>query len=371
MRRQRARAARHSSRGEHVIRPQRIDLWDIELPLVREFTNAGQTLASRRSVMVLMRTEGFRGWAEAPIVPGHTRDTADEAFDLMHSEAGRIILGAEPVLIEGSAGTSALDAALFALNAHAEGKSLAEAAGATGGPVTASLAIGITTTLTDLLETVEKAEADGYRHVKLKISPDTLDRVAMVRRRFPELGIAIDGNGAFRRRDLESLVSLDRYRLDYMEQPLPALDIAGHAPLQRLIQTPIALDESVRRLGDIVTAATVGAALAVTLKPGRLGPTLTRRAITLAVRHGLEVRMGSLLETGIGRTHVLALAGRPEVTLPTDLTPSGHWYANDLLTLPMDMINGEFAQLNEPNLDRLVDRHSIRQLAHRHVFVPD
>lgn len=321
--------------------------------------------------MALMRTEGFRGWAEAPIVPGHTRDTADEAFDLMHSEAGRVILGAEPVLIEGSAGTSALDAALFALNAHAAGKSLAEAAGATGGPVTASLAVGITTTVADQLSAIEKAAMDGYRHIKLKISPDTMDRVAMVRRAFPELGIAVDGNGSFRRRDLESLVSLDRYRLDYMEQPLPALDIAGHAPLQRMLQAPIALDESVRRLGDIVTAATLGAARAVTLKPGRLGPSLTQRAMTLAVRHGLDIRIGSLTETGIGRAHVLALAGRPEVSLPTDMTPSGHWFTNDLLTLSMEMINGEFAQLTEDNLDRLVDRHSIRQLAHRHVFVPD
>lgn len=354
-----------------MIRPQRIDLWDIELPLVRELTNAGQTISSRRSIMVLMRSEGFRGWAEAPIVPGHTRDSADEAFDLMHSEAGRIILGAEPVLIEGSAGTAALDAALFALNAHAVGKTLAEAAGATGGSVTASLAVGIASSVHDQLATIEKAVTDGYRHIKLKISPDTLERVAMVRRAFPDLGIAIDGNGSFRRRDLESLVSLDRYRLDYMEQPLPALDISGHAPLQRMLQAPITLDESIRRLGDIVTTATLGAGRAVTLKPGRLGPTLTQRAITLATRHGLDVRIGSLTETGIGRAHVLALAGRPEITMPTDLTPSGHWFSNDLLTLSMDMIDGEFAQLREENLDRLVDRHSIRQLAHRHVFVPD
>lgn len=354
-----------------MIRPQRIDLWDIELPLARELATASGSITSRRSIMVLMRSEGFRGWAEAPILEGHTRDNADEAFDLMQSESGRIILGAEPVLIEGSAGTAALDAALFALNAHADGKTLAQAAGATPSPVEASLAIGITATVTDLLSAVDKAATDGYRHVKLKISPDTMDRVAVLRRTFPDIGLAVDGNGSFRRRDLESLVSLDRYRLEYMEQPLPALDIAGHAPLQRLLQAPIALDESVRRLGDIVTAATTGAARAITLKPGRLGPSLTRRAMTLAMRHGLDVRVGSLTETGIGRSHVLALAGRPEVTLPTDLTPSGHWFANDLLTVSMDMVSGEFAQPTEQNLDRLVDRHSIRQLAHRHVFVPD
>ena len=49
--------------------------------------------------------------------------------------------------------------------------------------------------------------------------------------------------------------------------------------------------------------AASGAARAVSLKPGRLGPSLTSRGIALAARHGIDVKIGGLVETGVGKTH--------------------------------------------------------------------
>ena len=94
---------------------------------------------------------------------------------------------------------------------------------------------------------------EGYRRVKMKIAPGAdLEFVAAVRGALGEsLPLSVDANGSYSRAEFDYLAELDDFDLQMIEQPLPADDLAGHADLQRRIETPVCLDESITAVADV------------------------------------------------------------------------------------------------------------------------
>ncbi len=337
-------------------------MWEVELPLLRPLTTAGQRVDRRRITIVRLVNGSHTGWGEAATYPGHTRDNPDEAWQLLLAESRRLLGAGDPVLIEGSAASAAIDQAITTLQAAAAGVSLAAHLGTPIEPSASSVAIGLGSA-PDVIGAVAAANDAGYRHVKLKIAPGSLGTVEAVRNAFPDLGVAVDANASYRRADLEELEAMDRLALEYIEQPLAAPNLQGHQVLRRRVTTPIVLDEAVHRLGDVVTIATAGAADGVAIKPGRLGPTLTMRAFALAQRHGRDVKVGGLVETGIGKHSLATLAAHEAVTLPSDLAESNHWFARDLVVPPW-ALDAEGMML--PRLAIEVDQSALVDRAVRH-----
>jgi O-succinylbenzoate synthase len=344
-------------------RPERLELWDVTVPMRRGLRAAtGEMAGERRSIVVAVTAGGVTGWGEAAPVPGHSLDTADEAWALLAALAELVIAGEDPAPIEGSTATSALDAALIDLAARLDGSPPAVHLGGTMEPVPGSVAIDLPFSEGALLDDLDAAASAGYRHVKVKIDPASVGHVAAARHRHPGLGIAVDANGTFDAATADRLVELDAIGLDYVEQPFPADDTATTAELRSTLAAPVCLDESVRSMADIPRA--VGLADAVALKPGRLGPTLTRRAIDVAARHGLGVKIGGMVETGIGRGVLVALATHPAVTLPNDLAASDRYFDDDLVVPPWALVGGDLIPratlaVDLPNLRRLTTEHLV------------
>ncbi len=345
-------------------------MWDVALPLRRPLVAADAVHSLRRSVIVSVSGDGSEGWGEAAPLPGHTRDDIHEAWEVIQIEALRLLATEEPVLIDGATSTAALDAALSSWRAAVAEVPLAVHIGGEVTPVDASAAIGLTDTEDELLTVVAAAVAAGHRHIKLKIAPDRVGGPASVRRHFPDLGIAVDANGSFERRRMTEIAVLDELGLTYIEQPLPALDLEGSATLRMRMTTPICLDESVGRLGDIVTIAGLGAADAISVKPGRMGPALAGRAIALAERHRLDVKIGGLVATGIGKALDIAVATLPHVSLPSDLAASSHWFADDLVAPPWTLSQGALQPHTTAGVGVTVDRDRLTRIATRYARFP-
>ncbi len=135
-----------------------------------------------------------------------------------------------------------------------------------------------------------------------------LERVAAVRAALGPAGrIRVDANGAWPDPEAaaRAIRALDReVGLEYVEQPCRTVDEL--ARVRRLVDVPIAADESIRLATDPMQVVRAGAADIAVIKVAPLGG--VRAALELVERIGLPVVVSSALETSIGIAAGVALA---------------------------------------------------------------
>jgi O-succinylbenzoate synthase len=184
-----------------------------------------------------------------------------------------------------------------------------------------------------LMDKVEAALAAGYRRVKLKCQPGSDTKVfEMVRRRWPEILLSCDANSAYRMKDFDHIVEWDEFGLLMIEQPLWWDDFYFHSMLQKRLETPICLDESIRNRRDALAAIDMESCRIVNIKVGRVGGFSEAIAIHNATaERGIPVWCGGMLETGIGRAHNVALSSLPNFSLPGDVSASSRYWTEDVI----------------------------------------
>lgn len=224
---------------------------------------------------------------------------------------------------------AAIEMGCWGLAASRQGVSLADLLGGarrgTRDAIVTGISLGIQTTPDALVERALAARAAGFRKIKLKISPGAdVAYVAAVREALgPDASLMADANSAYTPADADHLRQLDRYALLMIEQPLGRDDLVRHAALQRLLATPLCLDESTTEVDRAEDMIALGAGRVINIKPGRVGGFVQAVAIDdLAERHGVPVWCGGMLESGIGRAYNVALASLPDFSLPSDLSAS-------------------------------------------------
>ncbi len=227
--------------------------------------------------------------------------------------------------------------------------------------------LGIAPTIEEMLDSVEKALAQGYRRLKLKIAPGRdVAPIAAIRQRFGDITLMADANSTYRLTDLPILRQLDDYNLLMIEQPLGADDIIDHALLQAQIKTPICLDESILTLDDARHAIALGACRIINVKPPRVGGFGTAlRIAEYAHAQGIGVWCGGMFETGIGKAFNAQLCAAPAFTFPADNAGSHSYYDHDLL-MPDDPIridaDSHITLPDAPGLGWRIDEDAIERL---------
>jgi O-succinylbenzoate synthase len=218
--------------------------------------------------------------------------------------------------------------------------------------------VGIHDSVDDLLATVQGYVDDGYVRIKLKIEPGSdIEHVAAVRDLIgPDMPLQVDANTAYQRTDGRHLAALDEFQMLLIEQPLPEADILGHARLADEVETPICLDESLVSASGTADAIELGACEIANIKPGRVGGYLEAVKIhDLCVARDVPVWCGGMVETGIGRAANAGLAALPGFTLPGDISASTRFYARDIVTEPIMVIDGHVAVPTAPGLGFDID----------------
>ena len=184
-------------------------------------------------------------------------------------------------------------------------------------PVRSRVAVNATIPAVGPDDAHARAAASGCRTAKIKVAEpgqsfaDDLARVEAVRDALgPEGRVRVDANGAWTVDEAyERLLRLDRFGLEYAEQPCRSVEELRELRL-RLARAGsdvrIAADESIRRSGDPQRVAEREAADVVVLKVQPLGG--VRACLELADELGLPVVVSSALETSVGIRAGLALA---------------------------------------------------------------
>ena len=341
-----------------------VELIEVRLPLVSPFQTSFGVETERRALIVRAVTPLAEGWGEcvAASAPHYSYEYADGArevitrFLLPRLAAGgwssaTEVAGVLSAVKGHQMAKAALEAAILDAELRAAGIPLAAQLGARRSRVPAGVAVGITSSVGELLDVVAGYLEAGYRRVKLKIRPGwDVEVVRAVRERFGEVPLQVDANAAYTLADAPLLAGLDPFDLLLVEQPLADDDLVGHAALARAIRTPICLDESVTSVATAASAIAMGACSVVNIKPGRVGGLLEAlRVHDLCASHGVPVWCGGMLETGIGRAANLALAALPGFTLTGDLSASDRYFETDL-TPPFVLDGGEIALPEGPGI---------------------
>jgi O-succinylbenzoate synthase len=205
--------------------------------------------------------------------------------------------------------------------------------GGTKDKVDVGVSIGIQNSETELIKKVSGYLDEGYKRIKIKISPGFDIRfVKALRKDFPDILLQVDANSAYELGHLNLLKEMDNYNLLLIEQPLGYEDIYDHSKLQRELKTPICLDESIHSLDDARAAIELDSCRIINIKPGRVGGFTESKLIhDYCASRNIPVWCGGMLESGIGRAGNVALASLPNFTLPGDISASKRYYKEDIV----------------------------------------
>lgn len=226
-----------------------------------------------------------------------------------------------------------LELALWDLKAKKTGEPLWKLYGGTKDEIPSGVSVGIQDSIPELLERIRSFLKDGYKRVKVKIKPGwDVNILEQVRKEFPAIPLQADANGAYSLEDRETLKELDRFNLLMLEQPFPPYDLWDHSQLQKELNTPLCLDESIISADTARKALEMGSCRVVNIKVGRVGGVVEARRIhDICQGKGIPVWCGGMLESGVGRAHNIHLATLPNFTLPNDLSASRRYFAQDLI----------------------------------------
>jgi O-succinylbenzoate synthase len=324
----------------------RIELREIQLPLVHFFETSFGRTSVRRIVLVRVDSEGVTGWGEVTCgeTPFYSYETPETAWHILRDflipwtlgqsfkAAADVAPRFKPVRGHNMA-KAALENALWDIEAQQKALPLGKLIGGTLEEIPCGVSIGIQNSIEELLDKIQIELDSGYQRIKVKVKPgwdvDVLDRI---RQRFPRIALMADANSAYSLADLESLKQWDRFFLMMIEQPLGWDDILDHAKLQRAISTPVCLDESIHSADDARKAIEVGACKIINVKLGRVGGfTAARQVHDVCRERKIPVWCGGMLESGIGRAHNIALSTLPGFTLPGDVSASRRYWAEDII----------------------------------------
>jgi O-succinylbenzoate synthase len=325
---------------------QTVTLHFISMNLLTPFTTSYGTVQQRDMMLVEVESEdGISGWGEvvAFSTPWYTEETIQTCFHMldqflipalfrqpiMHPEEIQELFA--PVKRNHMA-KAAIDCAVWDLFSKQEGTSLARMIGGTRDRIEAGVVIGMDA-IPVMLQKIEQHLQDGYKRFKVKIKPGyDYELIKQIREEYPSLPLMADANSAYALKDIEQLKRLDEFALMMIEQPLGSDDIVDHAELQRQIETPVCLDESIVSYDDARKAMDLGSCRVINVKVGRVGGlTEAKRIHDLCWRQGVDLWVGGMLESGISRTHNIALASLPGFTIPGDISASSRYWEKDVI----------------------------------------
>jgi len=358
-----------------------IILREIQMQLVRPFETSFGVTRNRRILLAEVQSEGLTGWGEctAGERPFFSGESTDTAWQVLVNELAPMLAAESPEhggecprifrAVRGNPmAKAALENAIWDLEAQREGVSLSRLIGGVRESIPCGVSLGIQSSISELLSVVERELAAGYQRIKLKCKPGwDVEVFERVRSRWPGILLSCDANSAYRLHDQELLESFDAFDLLMIEQPLWHDDFYFHSVLQKRLNTPICLDESISNRRDALAAIEMGSCRIVNIKLGRVGGFSEAIAVhNAALERGIPVWCGGMLESGIGRAHNIALSTLEGFTLPGDVSASGRYWSEDIVEPEITVsAEGEIAVPDTPGRGYEVRNDLIEKLTVR------
>ena len=310
--------------------------------LAETFTIARSSEDEAEVVQVAVTHGGVTGYGEAAPIARY-EESADSALAWLQ----HVTLGDDPWALDDiqdlfprgeQAARAAVDAALYDLQGKLVGQPVYKLLGLrrVGPPTSWTVWLGDPD---DMARRAEKAEARGFKRLKLKLGGrDGLDleRVRQVRAA-SSVPLMVDVNEYWTLD--EALDVLPQMEIEYCEQPLPAGSPDG-LELKRRSPIPIYVDEDCHTLADVAACAERAHGINIKLaKSGGIREAVKMAAAARAL--DLGVMLGCMVESGLGiaaGAHMASLCDHVDLDgnllLRSDPWPGVAW--EDGIQLPAD-----------------------------------
>jgi L-alanine-DL-glutamate epimerase-like enolase superfamily enzyme len=310
----------------------------VELPLRYPVRTVKGTLFTRQTVLLQYADASGVFWGEAPArIHGRTHHmTQSTVWSWLSAHGGDVRRylddpGRVPNPAEGVSATiqTALDQIIVQRDARQQGCAVHDFLGIAPRPIDGNAMLGMQPTDDAYGQAIERIAAQGYRGLKLKVTPNTLAIMNRVIRSVgaPFTRIVVDANESFDTTNWHQLDVLpDWVRI---EQPVSAAEPDLLRRMSQRYPHRIIVDESIRRVQDMALFA--GLPIGVMIKPSSMGgirPTV--QAIHAAREYGLSCGVSGYLESGVGRYFHWLIAQHPGITLPCDFMWSDYYYTHDV-----------------------------------------
>lgn len=342
-----------------------IELFVLQMPLKSPFiTHLGEVQDREGVIVKITDKDGITGYGEgvAFSTPWYTEETVKTSMHML-TDILIPLLQQHPIerpeeaaalfqsIRRNHMAKAALETALWDLDAKKQSRPLSRLLGGVRNVIASGVVVA-TNSMANALKQIESFLEEGYQRIKVKINPQQdYDFLAEIRKYYPELPIMADANSAYTLKDLDRLKALDELNLMMIEQPLREDDIIMHAKLQKEIQTPICLDESIVSFEDARNAVELGSCKVINIKVGRVGGlSEAKRIHDYCFEHDIPVWCGGMIEFGISRAHNIALASLPGFSIPGDISSSSRFWEEDIITPEVIIEKGVISVPEKPGI---------------------
>ncbi len=303
----------------------RIEVYQVFINLAQPFVIATDTITAINSVIIkIADDQGNIGWGEAapqPVILGETVESILACLDVIAPS----LIGKDPrkieeivemmdrLILRNTAAKAAVDMAIHDLVGRAWGEPLWRLLGGAREKIETDLTIGIKPT-GEAVKDILKLLKEGFKVIKLKVGKDPeedIERVKAVREAVGgEVRIRIDANqGWTRQQAVHALKKMAKYNIEFVEQPVQALDISGLAFVRQAIAIPVMVDESVHQPEDAIRVITENAADYINIKLMKSGGLWKARKIAaIAEAAAMPCMVGSMIETDLAITAAIHFA---------------------------------------------------------------
>jgi galactonate dehydratase len=231
-------------------------------------------------------------------------------------------------------------------------------------------------TLDERVKAAKSLLEDGYAGVKVFTGANVTEVENEARELRSALGpeafFAVD---AICRYDLSNAVRLGRC-LDvlgcaWLEAPLNAEDVAGHAALARMIATPIAVGETLRTSRQFEPWLAARALAVAQPDVMRTGVTGALKIAALAEAHHVPTSLHTGVCTGIGMAATWQVAAALPGALPQEHQHDLFPVVSEILHKPLEQAEGKLIVPQRPGLGVDVNQHAVEAVTSEHWIVDE
>ena len=358
------------------MRIDRITLTHVRIPLNEPFRISNGEVAEKDGIVCAVESQGFTGYGESSPMAGsfYSTDTPESCWRQLTTQLAPAILGRKFENLDdasqwidqqpgGNFAKVGLETALWDIEAQRTNQPLHRLLGAERDHAESGLAVGLYDKTDQLLNTIAKYLPDGYKRIKIKICPGhDIELIKAVRARFGDIPLMTDANASYTLADQHIYQKLDEFGLKMYEQPLKTEALEDSAILQRAINTPICLDESLETFHDLERAAELKSFKIANIKIQRVGG--FRNALKLYHRCrelGLSIWIGTMPELGIGQAQGAALSALAGCDYPTDVEASRRWFKDDIIDPFIEVSDGQIKLPTTPGLGYKINEAKLRK----------